>query len=79
MTSVVRAALRRVPRSWRCALCSSTRGPASPSPPTPVTVSYRLTARGVELLRSLQPMASYARRWEPVLGEEDVPDQDAGR
>jgi DNA-binding HxlR family transcriptional regulator len=39
-------------------------------PTTPVTISYRLTERGVELLRSLQPMARYARRWEPVVEEE---------
>jgi DNA-binding HxlR family transcriptional regulator len=39
-------------------------------PTTPVTISYRLTERGVELLRSLQPMARYARRWEPVAEDE---------
>lgn len=33
-------------------------------PTTPVSIFYRLTARGVELLRSLQPMARYALRWE---------------
>ncbi|BAJ74743.1 predicted transcriptional regulator [Microbacterium testaceum StLB037] len=38
-------------------------------PTTPVTISYRLTERGIELLRSLQPMARYARRWEPVAEE----------
>ncbi len=34
-------------------------------PTTPVSIYYRLTDRGAELLRSLQPMAHYARRWEP--------------
>lgn len=33
-------------------------------PTTPVSVRYRLSERGVDLLRSLQPMANYARRWE---------------
>ncbi|MCS5723950.1 winged helix-turn-helix transcriptional regulator [Herbiconiux sp. CPCC 203407] len=32
---------------------------------TPVSVRYQLTARGVDLLRSLRPMAVYAQRWEP--------------
>jgi DNA-binding HxlR family transcriptional regulator len=35
----------------------------------PVSVRYHLSARGMELLRSLQPMAHYARRWEPPAGE----------
>jgi len=35
------------------------------APTTPVSISYRLSERGHELLRSLQPMAQYARRWEP--------------
>jgi DNA-binding HxlR family transcriptional regulator len=39
-------------------------------PTTPVSVRYRLSERGVELLRSLQPMAHYARRWEPPVDEE---------
>lgn len=38
-------------------------------PTTPVTISYRLSERGVELLRALQPMARYARRWEPPLDQ----------
>jgi DNA-binding HxlR family transcriptional regulator len=38
-------------------------------PTTPVTVRYRLTERGTDLLRSLQPMAHYARRWEPPIDE----------
>lgn len=39
-------------------------------PTTPVSISYHLSARGVELLRSLQPMGRYARRWEPPLEQE---------
>lgn len=39
-------------------------------PTTPVSVRYRLSERGMELLRSLQPMARYARRWEPPADEE---------
>jgi DNA-binding HxlR family transcriptional regulator len=42
-------------------------------PTTPVSVRYRLSDRGVELLRSLQPMARYVRRWEPPLDEEIAP------
>lgn len=34
-------------------------------PTTPVSVRYHLSERGMELLRSLQPMAHYVRRWEP--------------
>jgi DNA-binding HxlR family transcriptional regulator len=37
-------------------------------PTTPVSVRYQLTARGVDLLRSLRPMALYAQRWEPPTG-----------
>lgn len=33
-------------------------------PTIPVSVRYRLSARGIDLLRSLQPVAGYARRWE---------------
>ena len=39
-------------------------------PTTPVSVSYHLSDRGVDLLRSLQPMAHYARRWEPPLDKQ---------
>ncbi|GAA1051986.1 hypothetical protein GCM10009570_05750 [Dietzia natronolimnaea] len=39
-------------------------------PTTPVSVRYRLSERGMELLRSLQPMARYARRWEPPVDGE---------
>lgn len=38
-------------------------------PTTPVSVRYHLSDRGMELLRSLQPMAHYVRRWEPAVGE----------
>jgi DNA-binding HxlR family transcriptional regulator len=38
-------------------------------PTIPVSVRYRLSERGVELLRSLQPMAHYVRRWEPPVDE----------
>jgi DNA-binding HxlR family transcriptional regulator len=33
-------------------------------PTTPVTIRYRLTARGRDLLASLQPLARYGQRWE---------------
>lgn len=33
-------------------------------PTTPVAVRYRLTARGVDLVTALQPIASYVQRWE---------------
>ena len=33
-------------------------------PTIPVSIRYRLSPRGLDLLRSLQPMAHYARRWE---------------
>jgi DNA-binding HxlR family transcriptional regulator len=38
-------------------------------PTTPVSVRYHLSERGMELLRSLQPMAHYVRRWEPPVDE----------
>ncbi|KSW29049.1 helix-turn-helix domain-containing protein [Cellulomonas sp. B6] len=41
-------------------------------PTTPVSITYRLSERGVDLLRSLQPMAHYARRWEPPHDERAV-------
>ncbi|RIX28871.1 transcriptional regulator [Amnibacterium setariae] len=34
-------------------------------PTTPVTVRYRLSARGRDLLASLQPLQAYGQRWEP--------------
>ena len=33
-------------------------------PTTPVTVRYRLTARGRELMDALQPVVRYGVRWE---------------
>jgi len=33
-------------------------------PTTPVSVRYRLTERGHDLLASLQPLAAYGQRWE---------------
>ena len=38
-------------------------------PTTPVSVLYRLTPRGRDLLSSLQPIAGYAHRWEPPLND----------
>jgi len=35
-------------------------------PTTPVSVRYRLTERGRELLDSLQPLVRYGLRWEAV-------------
>ena len=34
-------------------------------PTTPVTVRYRLSSRGSDLLASLQPLQEYGQRWEP--------------
>jgi DNA-binding HxlR family transcriptional regulator len=34
-------------------------------PTVPVTVRYRLSPRGRDLLASLQPLAQYGQRWEP--------------
>jgi DNA-binding HxlR family transcriptional regulator len=34
-------------------------------PSTPVQVRYRLTERGTELMRSLQPLVEWAHKWEP--------------
>jgi len=33
-------------------------------PTTPVSVRYRLTTRGQDLLAALQPLAAYGQRWE---------------
>jgi DNA-binding HxlR family transcriptional regulator len=33
-------------------------------PTTPVSVRYRLTARGRDLVASLQPLVAYGQRWE---------------
>jgi DNA-binding HxlR family transcriptional regulator len=33
---------------------------------TPVQVRYRLTPRGADLMRSLQPLVAFGQRWTPV-------------
>lgn len=33
-------------------------------PTTPVSVRYRLTARGRDLLAAIQPLVAYGQRWE---------------
>lgn len=35
-------------------------------PTTPVTIRYRLTVRGRDLLASLQPLVRYGQRWESL-------------
>ncbi|WP_227873039.1 winged helix-turn-helix transcriptional regulator [Brachybacterium ginsengisoli] len=40
------------------------------APTTPVSITYRLSERGMDLLRSLQPIAHYARRWDPSVEEQ---------
>jgi DNA-binding HxlR family transcriptional regulator len=42
-------------------------------PTTPVSVRYRLTARGRDLVASLQPLAAYGQRWEPAPRQQDRP------
>ncbi len=37
-------------------------------PTTPVTIRYRLTVRGRDLLAALQPLARYGQRWESAPG-----------
>jgi DNA-binding HxlR family transcriptional regulator len=37
-------------------------------PTIPVSVRYRLTARGQDLLASLQPLVAYGQRWERAPG-----------
>jgi DNA-binding HxlR family transcriptional regulator len=39
-------------------------------PTTPVSVRYRLTVRGRELLAALQPLTAYGQRWESAPAEE---------
>lgn len=34
------------------------------TPTMPVSIRYRLTERGTDLFRSLQPLADYAQKWE---------------
>lgn len=43
-------------------------------PTTPVTVRYRLTPRGRDLLDALQPLVRYGQRWERRPGEDGTPD-----
>jgi DNA-binding HxlR family transcriptional regulator len=40
-------------------------------PTTPVSVRYRLTARGRDLLAALQPIVAYGQRWESAPADED--------
>jgi DNA-binding HxlR family transcriptional regulator len=44
-------------------------------PTTPVSVRYRLTVRGQDLLTSLQPLVAYGQRWEraPEVSQPDQP------
>ena len=35
-------------------------------PTTPVSIRYRLTVRGRDLMASLQPLVRYGQRWEPA-------------
>ncbi|MBM9464388.1 helix-turn-helix transcriptional regulator [Aeromicrobium sp. YIM 150415] len=34
-------------------------------PTTPVSVRYRLTPQGLDLITALQPIAGFVQRWEP--------------
>lgn len=38
-------------------------------PSTPVQVRYRLTQAGLELLKSLQPLVAWGRRWGDGVGD----------
>ena|ERR1700677_3977573 len=40
-------------------------------PTTPVSVRYRLTVRGRDLLTALQPIVAYGQRWESAPADED--------
>jgi DNA-binding HxlR family transcriptional regulator len=33
-------------------------------PTTPVSIHYRLSAKGLDLLRAMQPIVQYSQRWE---------------
>jgi DNA-binding HxlR family transcriptional regulator len=46
-------------------------------PTTPVSVRYRLTERGRELLASMQPLVRYGLRWESSLAETPAEDPPA--
>ena len=41
-------------------------------PTTPVSVRYRLTARGRDLLASIQPLVAYGQRWESAPAKGDT-------
>ena len=41
-------------------------------PTTPVSVRYRLTARGRDLLASIQPLVVYGQRWESTPANRDT-------
>jgi DNA-binding HxlR family transcriptional regulator len=47
-------------------------------PTTPVSVRYRLTARGRELLAALQPLMRYEQRWETPRAAEGLVTPPAG-
>ncbi|HEY0258376.1 MAG TPA: helix-turn-helix domain-containing protein [Lacisediminihabitans sp.] len=38
---------------------------------TPVRVRYLLTARGSDLMRSLQPLVDWGQRWEEPVGQQE--------
>ncbi|WP_338887966.1 helix-turn-helix domain-containing protein [Rhodococcus sovatensis] len=38
-------------------------------PTTPVTVRYRLTPQGIDLITAVQPIAGYVQRWEAGPGQ----------
>ena len=35
-------------------------------PSTPVQIRYRLTERGIDLIRALQPLVKWGHRWQPL-------------
>jgi len=41
-------------------------------PTTPVQIRYRLTERGADLMRALQPVVAWGQRWKPPLPEESA-------
>jgi hypothetical protein len=48
-------------------------------PTTPVSVRYRLTVRGQDLLASLQPLVAYGQRWERAPGDSQPEVNQPGR
>jgi hypothetical protein len=48
-------------------------------PTTPVSVRYRLTVRGQDLLTSLQPLVAYGQRWERAPGDSQPEVNQPGR